>query len=59
MVDIKRKELTATVYIRVDGELTEWETLPAEQQRQIANELNERALNALGYQRVDKIGKVV
>lgn len=52
-----KKELTGVILIRVDGELTPWETLPAEQRREISNELNERALNALGYVRSDKIGK--
>lgn len=53
-----KKELTARAYIRVEGVLTEWETLPNEQKRQIANELNERALNSLGYIRTDKIVEV-
>ena len=51
----RRKEITATIYVEINGECHRWDDLSEEKQKEISIELNKRAMEAIGYRVKDKI----
>jgi hypothetical protein len=41
--------MTVRIHVRVDGQYVPWESLSIQKQKEIAVELNERAMKAAGY----------
>jgi hypothetical protein len=49
-----KKEITATLYVSINGVDCRWEDLSTEQQKEISIALNDRAMQAIGYRRIQK-----
>lgn len=48
------KEITATVYVTINGKNYLWDSLTKEKKREISIELNDRAMQSIGYRRKEK-----
>lgn len=48
------REITATIYVCIDGINHNWDGLPKDKQKEISIALNDRAIKAIGYIRKDK-----
>ena len=46
-----KKEITYSIYVSVDGEFQNWSALSQEQRQQISIELNDRAVQSIGYRK--------
>jgi len=51
---VKRKELTYEIYVSINGVDVPWNSLSEEEKRKISIELNDRAMQAIGFIRKDK-----
>ncbi|MDF2538850.1 MAG: hypothetical protein K0S76_1871 [Herbinix sp.] len=51
---MKRKELTYTIFVSINGEDVPWDSLSKERKKEISIALTDRAMQAIGYRRVDK-----
>ncbi|MBH1941680.1 hypothetical protein I5677_12325 [Mobilitalea sibirica] len=49
-----KKEITSTIYVSINGEYRLWDSLSMEEKKDISINLNDRAMQAIGYQRKDK-----
>lgn len=49
-----KKEITATLYVEIDGVCHRWDELSEEKQKEISIELNRRAMESIGYRVKDK-----
>lgn len=50
----KRKEITATIYVEINGENHRWDDLTEQKQKEISIELNRRAMESIGYRIKEK-----
>jgi hypothetical protein len=50
----KSKEITYRIFVSINGEDVPWDSLTKEKQREISIALNDRAMQAIGYRRVEK-----
>lgn len=49
-----RKEITATIYVEINGENHRWDDLTEQRQKEISIELNRRAMESIGYRIKEK-----
>lgn len=50
----KRKEMTYSIFVSIDGIDRPWDELSKEEKEKISIELNDRAMQAIGYVRKDE-----
>ena len=49
-----KKEITCSISVSIDGVDVPWDSLSKEKQKEISIELNNRAMEAIGYKKVEK-----
>lgn len=46
---MKRKEITVTIYVEINGECHRWDGVTEQRQKEISIELNKRAMQSIGF----------
>lgn len=53
----KAKEITVSLWVKIDGKYVLLDSLPADKRRETLVKLNDKAMRAIGYVPVDEVEK--